>query len=172
MSAASAPQRNEDAYSVLFLCTRNASRGILAEALLRERGGGRFIAHSAGSRPSGELDPHAKSLLERLDIPTEDLRSKSWNEFGGVGAQEHDFIITLCDSATGETCPEWPGHPITASWSIPDPAVAAGSEIDKANAFRDVFAMLERRISLFMSLPLDSLDKLARETQTRAVARG
>jgi len=171
MSTATAPEMNQQAYRVLFLCTRNASRGILAEALLRQKGGDRFVVNSAGTQPSGKLDPRAKSLLDRLNIPTAGLRSKSWNEFGGANAPEHDFIITLCDSAAGETCPAWPGHPISARWSIPDPAVAEGSEIDKANAFRDVFAMLERRISLFTSLPLDSLDKLARETQTRAVGQ-
>lgn len=161
----------EHKYSVLFLCTRNASRGILAEALLRKKGRGRFIAHSAGTQPAGHLDERATSLLERLNFSTAGLHSKSWREFSGAEAAAQDFVITLCDKAAGEPCPEWPGHPSSAHWSIPDPALAAGTEIEQANTFRDVFAMLERRISLFVSLPMDSLDKLARETQTREIGR-
>lgn len=160
---------SEDAYKVLFLCTRNASRGILAEALLRAKGGERFLAYSAGTHPAGTLNNEAVALLDRLKIPTRGLRSKSWSEFTGPTAPHLNFIITLCDQAAGETVPEWPGHPVTALWTIPDPTRSDGSDIDRANAYRDVFAMLERRIALFISLPLASLDKLALDTQMRAI---
>jgi len=148
-------------YQVLFLCQRNATRGILAEALLNTKGRERFRACSAGTRPAGTVNHQALELLKRLDLPTQSLRSKSWDEFAGPDAPQMDFIFSLCDKTAAEPCPHWPGKPVTGNWSIPDPSLVEGTEIEKANAYRDVFNMLERRISLFLSLPLDSIDHLS-----------
>src|SRR5262249_27759306 len=134
---------------------------ILAEALLNLRGKSRFRAFSAGTRPADEISRPARDLLERLAIPTGGLRSKSWLEFAHPNAPEMDFIFILCDKAIAEKCPTWPGHPITAYWSIPDPGLAEGTDVEKAAAYRSVFGMLERRISLFLSLPLESIDRLS-----------
>jgi arsenate reductase len=148
-------------YNVLFLCTGNSARSILAEAILNRRGVPNFTGYSAGSHPKGVVHPAVLRLLEDAKFPTEDLRSKPWDEFAQPGAPRLDFVFTVCDNAAGEVCPIWPGQPMTAHWGIPDPAAVTGTpgQIDKA--FRDAFVHLDRRISLFLSLPLSSLDHLA-----------
>ena len=148
-------------YNVLFLCTGNSARSILSEALLNQRGGNQFRAYSAGSHPNGRVNPFALEVLKANGFPVEGLRSKSWDEFAAPGAPELDFIFTVCDNAAGEVCPIWPGQPMTAHWGIPDPAAVEGSDADKRAAFMDAFRILERRISLFLSLPLRSLDRLS-----------
>jgi len=147
-------------FNVLFLCTGNSARSILAEALLNHWGGGRFRGFSAGSFPTGRVNPHALALLERMNIPVAGARSKSWDEFAVPGAPPMDFIITVCDDAAGEVCPIWPGHPLTAHWGVEDPAAATGTELEVTNAFRRAFNVLEHRIRLFVALPLATLDKL------------
>ncbi len=148
-------------YNVLFLCTGNSARSILAEVLLDRWGEGRFKAYSAGSFPKGEVHPLALDLLERLRLPAAGLRSKGWDEFARPGAPVMDFVFTVCDQAAGEICPVWPGHPLTAHWGVPDPAAAEGSEAEKQRAFRDALRMLENRIKLFVALPIDRLDRMA-----------
>ena len=145
---------------ILFLCTGNSARSIMAESILNRVGAGRFRGHSAGSFPTGRVNPHALYLLRRLNYPTGDLRSKSWDEFAQPGASTLDFIFTVCDNAAGEVCPLWPGQPITAHWGIPDPAAAEGSEAEKQLAFKEAFRMLHNRIDIFVNLPLASLDRL------------
>jgi arsenate reductase len=142
---------------VLFLCTGNSARSIMAEAILNRQGAGRFRAYSAGSHPAGHVNPFALELLRRQGLPIADLRSKSWDEFAAPGAPRIDFIFTLCDSAAGETCPVWPGHPARAHWGIEDPAAVGGSDEDKRRAFARAFQFVNRRISLFTSLRLDKL---------------
>jgi arsenate reductase len=142
---------------VLFLCTGNSARSILAEALLNHLGAGRFNAYSAGSFPTGRVNPHALALLDRMGIPAGSARSKSWDEFATPGAPPIDFVITVCDAAAGETCPVWPGHPVTAHWGVEDPARASGSETEVTNAFRHAFRVLEHRIRAFVALPAASL---------------
>jgi arsenate reductase len=159
----------ERIYNVLFLCTGNSARSILAEAILNHRGGGRFKAFSAGSHPKGAVHPQALALLQRMGIPTEGLRSKPWDEFAQPGAPKLDFVFTVCDNAAGEVCPVWPGQPMTAHWGQADPAIVEGTELDKTNAFRDAFRMLERRILLFTSLPIASLDQMALGNQVREI---
>ena len=156
-------------YRVLFLCTGNSARSILAEALLNHRGQGRFEAHSAGSHPVGRVNPFALELLRNLGLPAEGLRSKSWDEFAGHGSPPLDFVFTVCDTAAGEVCPVWPGQPVTAHWGLPDPAAAGGSDADKARAFRDTCVALDRRISLFTNLPFSGLDALALERSVREI---
>jgi arsenate reductase (thioredoxin) len=158
-------------YNVLFLCTGNSARSILAEAILNNRGKGRFKAFSAGSHPKGAVHPLALALLERKGLPTEGLRSKAWDEFAQPGAPRLDFIFTVCDNAAGEACPVWPGHPMTAHWGQPDPAAVEGSEVEKTNAFRDAFKMLERRIEMFTSLPIASLDQLSLGSRVREIGQ-
>jgi arsenate reductase (thioredoxin) len=158
-------------FRVLFLCTGNSARSILAEAILNRSGGGRFIGYSAGSHPNGRVNPYALELLQRLGFPVEGLRSKAWDEFAVLDAAPLDFVFTVCDNAAGETCPVWPGQPMTAHWGLPDPAAVEGSNIDKANAFRDTFRALERRINLFTALPIASLDRLALGAQLRDIGR-
>jgi arsenate reductase len=148
-------------WNVLFLCTGNSARSILAESLLRHLGAGRFIAYSAGSFPKPRPHPRALRLLEEQGLPIAGLRSKSWDEFAAPGAPVMDFVFTVCDQAAGEVCPIWPGHPVTAHWGIPDPAAAGGSEAEQMLAFRNAFAQLERRIRLLLALPIARLDKLA-----------
>ncbi len=146
-------------YNVLFLCTGNSARSILAEALLNHVGAGRFRAYSAGSFPTGKVNPHALQLLARMGIPADYARSKTWDEFAAPGAPRLDFIVTVCDNAAGESCPVWPGRPTTAHWGVEDPAAVEGDELAKTNAFRNVFRVLEHRIRIFTSLPDASLDK-------------
>jgi arsenate reductase len=150
-----------DPFEVLFLCTGNSARSILAESILNRVGHGRFHAHSAGSMPTGSVNPHALNLLERMGYPTGDLRSKSWDEFAVAGAPEFDFIITVCDNAAGEVCPIWPGKPMRTHWGVPDPAGAVGNDAQIALAFADTHRVLKNRIDLFTSLPMDKLDALS-----------
>jgi arsenate reductase len=150
----------ERVYNVLFLCTGNSARSILAEAILDRAGKGRFRAFSAGSQPKPKVNPHTLNLLRHLGYDTSALRSKSWSEFAVAGAPPLDFVFTVCDNAAGETCPFWPGQPMTAHWGIPDPAAAEGSEAEIAAAFNDAYRMLERRIQLFLALPIDKLDRM------------
>ena len=156
-------------YNVLFLCTGNSARSILAESLLNSLGKGTFRAFSAGSFPKGQVHPLALELLKRMDLPSEGLRSKSWDEFAAPGAPAIDFIFTVCDNAAGEVCPVWPGKPITAHWGIADPAAVEGSDADKAFAFRKALRELETRIKLFMALPIESLDPLTLREKFRAI---
>lgn len=159
-------------YNVLFLCTGNSARSILAEAILNRAGEGRFKAYSAGSMPKGQVNPHALALLEELGYPTEDLRSKPWDEFSRAenpDAPELDFVFTVCDNAAGEVCPIWPGQPMTAHWGLPDPAEATGSEAEIALAFAEAYRMLSNRISIFASLPLTSLDRLSLQNRLREI---
>ena len=156
-------------YNVLFLCTGNSARSIIAEALLNHAGKGRFRAFSAGSFPKGEVNPHAIRLLESLNLPTEGLRSKSWDEFAGPGALPLDFIITVCDNAAGEVCPLWPGMPVTAHWGIPDPAAVRGTDAEIAAAFAQAARQLRTRIDLFLSLPLASIDKLTVQNRLKEI---
>ena len=151
----------KDTYNILVLCTGNSARSILGEVLFNTRGAGRFKAYSAGSHPTGRVNPFAIETLQSLRLPTEGLRSKSWDEFAQPGAPELDFVFTVCDNAAGETCPYWPGQPVTAHWGLEDPAAVQGSDEDKREAFRKTAMMLNRRIELFASLPLDKLDRMA-----------
>jgi arsenate reductase len=150
-----------DQYNVLFLCTGNSARSIMAEAILNFKGRPVFAAYSAGSHPSGIVRPEALRQLETAHIPTDGLRSKAWDEFSVPGAPRFDFVFTVCDNAAKEVCPIWPGQPMTAHWGIPDPAAVRGGEAEVARAFRDALFMLDRRISLFLGLPLARLDALA-----------
>ena len=148
-------------YNVLFLCTGNSARSIMAEAILTRRGRPNFNAHSAGSHPTGKVRPEALKQIERAHLPTDALRSKNWLEFSAPGAPKMDFVFTVCDDAAKEGCPIWPGQPMTAHWGVPDPAAVAGSPEQIEKAFRDAFVLLDRRISLFLCLPLSSLEKMA-----------
>jgi arsenate reductase (thioredoxin) len=148
----------ESVYNVLFLCTGNSARSILAEGLLNHRGRGRFKAFSAGSHPKGEVHPTALAILEQMGLPTEGARSKSWDEFEAPGAPQMHFVITVCDNAAGEVCPIWPGKPMTAHWGVPDPAGVEGSGSEKWNAFRIALRSLDNRIQAFTSLPIASLE--------------
>jgi len=156
-------------YNVLFLCTGNSARSILAEALMNHWGSGRFRGFSAGSFPKGAVHPLALELLRRLGLPSEGFRSKSWNEFAEPGAPPMDFVITVCDQAAGETCPVWRGHPVVAHWGVPDPAAVTGSEKERQQAFGDALAALERRVKLFVKLPIEKLDAMAIARETRAI---
>jgi arsenate reductase (thioredoxin) len=148
-------------YNVLFLCTGNSARSIMAEAILNGLGGGKFRAYSAGSQPKEQVHPETIQLLQSLDYETSGFRSKSWREFAAPGAPPLDFVFTVCDNAAGEACPVWPGKPMTAHWGIPDPAAATGSPTEIALAFKDAYRMLHQRISVFAALPLHSLDQLS-----------
>jgi arsenate reductase len=161
----------ERVYNVLFLCTGNSARSILAESILNHRGRGRFKAFSAGSHPKGKVNRLALALLERMDMPTAGLRSKAWDEFARPGAAPLDFVFTVCDKAAGGVCPVWPGQPMTAHWGQPDPVAVEGTELDKTNAFREAFRMLERRIALFTALPIASLDRLALGNKIREIGK-
>jgi arsenate reductase len=152
---------SEKPYNVLFICTGNSARSILAEALMNHVGRGRFRAYSAGSHPTGVVNPRALQTLAAMGVPAPDARSKNWDEFARPGTPEMDFVLTVCDSAAGEVCPVWPGQPMTAHWGLPDPAAVAGSEDEKRLAFRDAAVTLKRRIDLMLSLPLATLDALA-----------
>ncbi|MGY4307383.1 arsenate reductase [Bradyrhizobium sp. USDA 4369] len=156
-------------YNVLFLCTGNSARSILAESILRKQGAGRFRAFSAGSTPKGAVHPLALELLARMDYPTDDLRSKSWSEFAVPGAPVMDFVFTVCDAAAGEACPIWPGQPMTAHWGIEDPAAAESTELERLAAFTTAFRYLNNRIGAFIHLPLDRIDRLALGTRLREI---
>jgi arsenate reductase len=157
--------------SVLFLCTGNSARSILAEAILNRTGQGRFRAYSAGSQPKGAVNPHALTLLQSLGYDAAGLRSKSWSEFAEPGAPQLDFVITVCDSAAGETCPVWPGRPASAHWGIPDPAAASGTPAEVTLAFKDAYRMLAQRIAAFTALPLHSLDRPTLQNRLREIGR-
>ena len=158
-------------FNVLFLCTGNSARSIIAECLLNRLGQGRFHAFSAGSHPKGQVHTYAMDLLKRLNFGTNDLRSKSWDEFAEPGAPSLDFVFTLCDEAAAEECPAWPGQPMTAHWGLPDPATAEGNEAEKRLAFADALRMLNNRISIFVSLPMKSLDKLSLQRRLDEIGR-
>jgi protein-tyrosine-phosphatase len=161
----------ERIYNVLFLCTGNSARSILAEAILRKDGQRHFRSFSAGSQPKGKVNPLAIKVLKSLDYPTEDLRSKSWEEFASPDAPVMDFVFTVCDNAAGESCPVWPGQPMSAHWGIEDPAEAEGTDIEKEAAFVAAFRYLKNRIAAFISLPLESIDRLSLGTRLRDIGR-
>jgi arsenate reductase len=158
-------------YNVLFLCTGNSARSILAEVLVNHWGRGRFRGFSAGSFPKGTVHPMALKLLQHLNMPTNGLRSKSWDEFAAPGALPLDFVFTVCDNAAGEVCPIWPGQPMTAHWGVPDPAAVEGSELEKMNAFREAFRTLENRIRIFTSLPLASIERIKLKEHLDAIGQ-
>lgn len=162
---------SDGVYNVLFLCTGNSARSILAESILRKDGAGRFRAFSAGSTPKGAVHPLALRTLESVDYPTDGMRSKSWLEFAAPDAPVMDFVFTVCDNAAGEACPIWPGQPMTAHWGIEDPAAAEGSDLEKQAAFMTAFRHLKNRISVFANLPLRSIDKLSLGTRLREIGR-
>ena len=156
-------------YNVLFLCMGNSARSILAESILNKEGGGQFKAFSAGSQPKGEVNPHALKELEALGYPSTGFSSKSWDVFAGPGAPQMDFIFTVCDSAAGEACPVWIGHPMTAHWVVEDPAAAVGSDVEIQRAFAQAARFLKNRITAFINLPLASIDRMALETGLRQI---
>ncbi len=158
-------------YNVLFLCTGNSARSIMAEALLNTLGAGRFQAYSAGSQPSGTVQPMAAELAQSMGYPAERMRSKSWDEFAGEDAPVMDIVITVCDSAAGESCPYWPGHPALAHWGVPDPVAAVGDESAKRHAFVGAFAILRRRIELLLALPMQQLDHLTAQSRLRDIGQ-
>lgn len=160
-----------DPYNVLFLCTGNSARSIMAEAILNHKGKAKFTAWSAGSRPTGSPRPEALRQIESAGMPTTGLRSKSWDEFTGPAAPRLDFVFTVCDNAAKEQCPYWPGQPMTAHWGIPDPAAVQGSPEEIARAFHEAFVALDRRIGLFLSLPLGSLEQLAIKREIDRIGR-
>jgi arsenate reductase len=161
----------ERPFNVLFLCTGNSARSVIAEAILNREGRGKFRAFSAGSRPKGAVNPHTIRLLQRLNHDTSALRSKSWEEFAQPGAPALDFVFTVCDDAAGESCPVWPGQPMTAHWGIPDPAAAVGTDAEIAVAFSDAYRMLNQRISIFVALPMRSLDTFTLQARLRDIGR-
>jgi protein-tyrosine-phosphatase len=161
----------ERAYNVLFLCTGNSARSIIAEAILNKLGRGKFRAHSAGSQPKGQVNPHTLELLKSLGYDTSGLRSKSWSEFARPGAPSLDFAFTVCDNAAAESCPVWPGQPMTAHWGVPDPAQARGTPAEIALAFKDAYRMLHQRIGIFTALPLHALDRLSLQNKLREIGR-
>ena len=158
-------------YNVLFLCTGNSARSILAESILNKWGKGKFRGLSAGSHPNGSVNPLSLELLKQLDFPTDNLRSKSWDEFSAPGAPHLDFVISVCDKAAGEQCPYWPGQPMTAHWGIPDPAAVEGTIVEKKFAFRQAFKAMETRIKLFLSLPIASIDKMRLQERMDAIGK-
>jgi arsenate reductase len=165
------PTDTHKPFNVLFLCTGNSARSIMAEAILNRLGRGQFHAYSAGSHPKGEVNPYALTALESAGFSTKELRSKSWDEFAGADAPALDFVFTLCDAAAGETCPHWPGQPITAHWGLPDPAAVTGNEATKHLAFTDTLRMLANRIGIFTALPLRSLDPLSLQNRLDTIGK-
>lgn len=161
----------EPVYNVLFLCTGNSARSIFAECILNRYGAGRFHAYSAGSHPKGKVHPYTVDLLKNLNYVTDGLRSKSWDEFAAPGAPELDFVITVCDDAAHETCPVWPGQPMSAHWGIPDPAAVEGPEAVKRAAFADACRMMTNRISIFTSLPLNTLDRMSLQKKLEEIGQ-
>ena len=162
---------DDKSFNVLFLCTGNSARSILAEAILAREGRGRFDAYSAGSKPAGQVNPNAIDLLRKLNHGVSGFRSKDWNEFAVAGAPRMDFVFTVCDNAANEVCPVWPGQPMSAHWGIPDPAAAAGTQSEIAAAFADAYRMLTNRISIFVNLPIASLDRLALQDRLDRIGR-
>jgi arsenate reductase (thioredoxin) len=162
---------SEKIYNVLFLCTGNSARSIIAECVLNKLGHGRFRAYSAGSFPKGEVHPYARELLRRQGFAADELRSKSWNEFAQAGAPRLDFVFTVCDKARGEVCPIWPGQPMTAHWGMPDPAAVEGNEAERRLAFAETLRMLNNRVGAFVNLPLKSLDKLSLQKRIDEIGR-
>jgi arsenate reductase (thioredoxin) len=158
-------------FNVLFLCTGNTARSVLAEGILRKDGAGRFNAYSAGSQPKGIVNPFALKVLGAYGYPTDGFRSKNWDEFSGPEAPKMDFVFTVCDNAAGESCPIWPGQPMTAHWGIEDPAAVEGSDIDKERAFNEAFKYMRARISVFIALPMASLDRMALGSRLREIGR-
>jgi arsenate reductase (thioredoxin) len=158
-------------YNVLFLCSGNSARSVIAEAILNKLGAGRFLAFSAGSHPKGKVNPHTLQLLEGLGYDTSGFRSKSWDEFAKADGPAFDFVFTVCDNAAAEACPVWPGQPVTAHWGIPDPAAATGTEAEIAPAFKNAYRMLHQRIGLFVSLPIRSLDRLSLQHRLKEIGR-
>lgn len=161
----------DKALNVLFLCTHNSARSIIAECIINRLGNGRFKGYSAGSQPSGRVHPYAMDLLRQLNYDTADLRSKSWEEFAVPGAPQLDFVFTVCDSAANETCPVWPGQPMSAHWGLPDPSAAEGTESERRFAFADTHRMLFQRIGIFTALPLASLDTLSLQRRLDDIGR-
>lgn len=162
---------DEKVFNVLFVCTGNSARSIMAEGLLNQFARGRFIAHSAGSHPNGIVNPFALSTLQSLRIPTDGFRSKSWGEFAEPGAPSLDFVFTVCDNAAGEVCPVWPGQPMTAHWGVPDPAAVEGTDDEKARAFMATAVILKRRIELMLSLPIKSLDAMSLQREITQIGK-
>ena len=158
--------------NVLFLCTGNSARSILAEAYLNAAGKGRFVAYSAGSKPAGQVNPFALELLQKNRIDTSGARSKNWDEFAGPGAPKMDFVFTVCDNAAAEPCPYWPGQPMTAHWGVPDPAAVEGSDEDKRRAFLVAFRTLSTRVNLFLNLPMETLDRMALTKRLAEIGQG
>lgn len=158
-------------YNVLFLCTGNSARSVFAEAILNREGNGRFKAYSAGSHPRGEINPLTLATLDQMGFKTDGYRSKSWDEFATPDAPKLDFVFTVCDDAAGEVCPHWPGQPVTAHWGIEDPAAVEGDDERRRRAFTDAFFMLQRRIGLFLSLPLESIDMMSLQAKLREIGR-
>mgnify|MGYP003471980041 CR=1 FL=1 len=165
------PDMADRKYHVLFLCTGNSARSILAEALINHWGKGRFVGHSAGSRPTGKVNPVALELLKHMQLPTDGLRSKSWDEFAAPGAPQLDFVFTVCDNAAGEQCPFWPGQPMTAHWGVGDPAAVVGTDTEKWLAFRTAFRELENRIKIFVNLKISSLDRMSLQNRLQEIGR-
>jgi protein-tyrosine-phosphatase len=162
---------NEKPFNVLFLCTGNSARSILAESLVNHWGRGKFLGYSAGSAPKGQVHPIALELLRQMKLPATDMRSKSWDEFAQPGAPQLDFVFTVCDNAAGEMCPVWPGQPMTAHWGVPDPAAVQGDDKTQWLAFRDAFKVLENRVKVFTALPIASLDRLKLKQELDAIGR-
>lgn len=160
---------SDKVYNVLFICTHNSARSIIAEGLLNSMGRGNFVAFSAGSQPGGQVSPFALKTLERLRIPTDGYRSKDWAEFAQPGASALDFVFTVCDNAAGEVCPVWPGQPMTAHWGVPDPSAFEGTDEEKAKVFWDTAVILKRRLELMLALPLASLDRLAIQREIKDI---
>jgi len=162
---------SERVFNVLFLCTGNSARSVIAEAILNKLGAGQFRAFSAGSQPKGQVNPNTLLLLDGLGYDTSGFRSKSWDEFAKPGAPTLDFVFTVCDNAAGEACPFWPGQPMTAHWGVPDPAEATGSPAEIALAFKDAYRMLHQRIAVFTALPIASLDKMSLQAKLKDIGR-
>jgi protein-tyrosine-phosphatase len=158
-------------YNVLFLCTGNSARSVIAEAILNRLGAGKFKAYSAGSMPKGEVHPETLALLKRLNYDTSAFRSKSWDEFAQAGAPPLDFVFTVCDNAAGEVCPIWPGQPMTAHWGIPDPAAATGSQVEIARAFASAYGAMNNRIAVFVNLPIAGLDRLSLQSRLDGIGQ-
>lgn len=171
MTIAAEPRVTDRPFNVLFLCTGNSARSVIAEAVLNKIGAGKFRAYSAGSQPKGEINPNTIRLLKGLGYDTSGFRSKSWSEFATPGAPRFDFVFTVCDDAAGETCPVWPGQPMTAHWGVPDPAAAAGTDSEIALAFNDSYRMLSRRIEAFAVLPIKSLDAMTLKGRLNDIGR-